>query len=284
MNLGLINSAWLGSPVGTAEGIRKTRQIGFDTIDIFADPLEIDIKERRLIKDTCRETSLPVMSVCCVALGLPDFNTSVRQFHVHRAKSYLDFVYELEARNLLLVLGEYVWQQEVIRPADQWKFTVDAVREIGTHAANLGVEIAIELEPFNLSLVNSVQKMRRFLDDVALPNTVRANVDVSHLALVHTPAAEIQSLAGSIAHVHFSDCDGKVHGDLPPGRGVVDFVPYLAEIRKTGFDGTLSIELEYSPEPEKIVPWVEEAYHATDRLMAEAGIHRPAAAARAKAR
>ena len=55
MKLGLINSAWLGSPVGTAEGIRKTKEIGFDTIDIFADPLEIDIKERKLIKDTCRE-------------------------------------------------------------------------------------------------------------------------------------------------------------------------------------------------------------------------------------
>ena len=43
MKLGLINSAWLGSPVGTEEGIRKTKQIGFDTIDIFADPLEVDV-------------------------------------------------------------------------------------------------------------------------------------------------------------------------------------------------------------------------------------------------
>jgi len=49
MKLGLISSAWLGSPVGTAEGIRLTKEIGFDTIDIFADPMEIDIRERRLI-------------------------------------------------------------------------------------------------------------------------------------------------------------------------------------------------------------------------------------------
>ena len=68
MKLGLINSAWLGSPVGTAEGIRRSREIGFDTIDIMADPLEIDVKERRLIKDTCREAGLPVISVCCCAL------------------------------------------------------------------------------------------------------------------------------------------------------------------------------------------------------------------------
>lgn len=34
--------------MGTAESIRKTRQIGFGTIDIFAGPLEIDVKRNRI--------------------------------------------------------------------------------------------------------------------------------------------------------------------------------------------------------------------------------------------
>jgi D-psicose/D-tagatose/L-ribulose 3-epimerase len=278
MNLGLINSAWLGSPVGTAEGIRKTKEIGFDTIDISADPLEIDIRERKLIKDTCRETGLPVISVCCVALGISDFNASVREFHLERCIEYLDFVYELEAKNLLLVLGEYTWQQEVIAPKDQWAWTVEQVRTLGEYAQTLGLEVAIELEPFKLSLVNSLDKMARLLDEVKL-SAVKANLDISHLSLVQTPPEAIADLKGRIGHIHFSDCDGKVHGDLPPGRGVVEFVPYLREIKKTGFDGTLSIELEYSPEPEKIVAWVSEAYAATDRLMKEAGLTRGKATA-----
>jgi D-psicose/D-tagatose/L-ribulose 3-epimerase len=277
MNLGLINSAWLGTAVGTAEGIRRTKQIGFDTIDIFADPLEIDIRERRLIKDTCREVGLPVISVCCVALGIADLNKTVREFHMDRCEAYLDLVYELEARNLLLVLGEYIWQQEVIQPKDQWAWAVESVHALGDYAASLGLEIAIELEPFRLSMVNSVDRMEALLNEVGLPS-VKANLDISHLALVHTPPA-VARLADRIGHVHFSDCDGKVHGDLPPGRGVVDFVPYLTEVRKTGFDGTLSIELEYSPEPDKIVDWVTEAYQSTDRLMREAGLSRGPAVA-----
>jgi D-psicose/D-tagatose/L-ribulose 3-epimerase len=271
MKLGLINSAWLGSPVGTAEGIRKTREIGFDTIDISADPLDIDIKERRLIKDTCREVGLPVISVCCCALGIADFNRPVRRFHIDRAKKHLDFVYELEARNLLLVLGEYIWQQEVIAPQDQWKWAIEAVHELGDYAAGLGLEIAIELEPFHLSIVNTLAKMVAFLNDLGHP-AVRANLDISHLALAHTPAGDISKLQGRIAHVHFSDCDGKTHGDLPPGRGVVDFRPYLAQLKNTGFDGTISIELEYSPEPAQIVAWVTDAYRETGRLMQEIGI------------
>ena len=271
MKLGLINSAWLGSPVGTAQGIHKTKEIGFDTIDISADPLEIDIKERKLIKDTCREVKLPVISVCCCALGIADFNRSVRRFHVERAKEYLDMVYELEARNLLLVLGEYIWQQEVIAPRDQWKWAVETVSELGDYAKGLGVEIAIELEPFHLSIVNTLAKMVSFLDDLHHP-AVRANLDISHLALAHTPAEEVPNLQGRIAHVHFSDCDGKKHGDLPPGRGVVNFRPYLAQLMKVGFNGVVSIELEYSPEPAKIVEWVAEAYRETDKLMQEIGI------------
>jgi sugar phosphate isomerase/epimerase len=183
-------------------------------------------------------------------------------------------VYELEARNLLLVLGEYTWQQEVIKPKDQWAFAVECLRTLGEYAAELDLEIAIELEPFRLSLVNSLDRMTAFLDDVGLPS-VRANLDVSHLALVNTPPSKIAELADRIAHIHFSDCDGKVHGDLPPGRGVVEFLPYLRAIKETGFDGTLSIELEYSPEPDKIVDWVTEAYQATARLMREAGLSRP---------
>ena len=50
MKLGLISSAWLGSPVGTADGIRLTKEIGFDTIDVFADPMELDARELRLIR------------------------------------------------------------------------------------------------------------------------------------------------------------------------------------------------------------------------------------------
>ena len=179
--------------------------------------------------------------------------------------------HEFEACNLLLVLGEYIWERQVIPPAEQWQTGVRNVRELGKAAADFGLEIALELEPFTLSLLNNVDSMVRFLDDVNHP-AVRANIDVSHLQLSHTPPEALRRLAGRAAHVHISDCDGKVHGDLPPGRGVVDFPPYLREIKALGIDGAVSIELEYSPQPERIVEWVREAYEATDRLMREAGL------------
>jgi sugar phosphate isomerase/epimerase len=92
-------------------------------------------------------------------------------------------------------------------------------------------------------------------------------VDISHLVLANDPPAAVAKLARRIGHVHLSDCDGKRHGDLPPGRGVINFGPYLQALADAGFSGAVSIELEYSPEPDKIVDWVREAYTATDRIM-----------------
>ncbi len=272
MNLGLINSAWAQAGRETAYGIQKTKEIGFDSIDIFVDPLDAAPGEIDLIKAECDRAGLPIISVACVAVGLIDFNPSVQRFHLDRVFAYLDACKTFGAQNLLLVLGEYIWQKEVIPPAEQWDTGVRHLKTIGARAADLGLEIALELEPFHLSLLNDVASMCKFLDDVAHP-AVKANLDISHLVLAHQPASLIEKLRGKVAHVHISDCDGKVHGDLPPGRGVVDFAPYLDAIKTLGLDGgTISIELEYSPEPDMIAEWVTEAYQSTATLMKAAGL------------
>src|SRR4051812_26342819 len=203
MKLGLINSAWAQAGRETDFGIRMTKEIGFDSIDIFADPLDSDVKERKRIKDECDRAGLPIVSVACVAVGLVDFNPSVQRFHVDRVKAYLDMAYLFEARNVLLVLGEYIWQREVIPPAEQWATAVANVRTLGRFAEELGLEIALELEPFHLSLLNDVASMARFLDEVDHP-AVKANLDISHLVLARQPAELVERLRGRVAHVHIS--------------------------------------------------------------------------------
>jgi len=133
------------------------------------------------------------------------------------------------------------------------------------------VDIALELEPFRLSLLNNIDEMVRFVNDCKHPR-VRANIDVSHLVLSDTSPLDLKKLKGKAIHVHISDCDGKVHGDLPPGRGIVKFEPYLQAIKELKIDGVVSIELEYSPDPKRIVEWVTEAYTKTDRLMQMVGL------------
>jgi D-psicose/D-tagatose/L-ribulose 3-epimerase len=271
LELGMISSTWIGTKIGLEEGIRKAKEIGFDTYDIFEDPLDIDDDTRRLIKETAEEVGLPIRSVVCVAFGIVDFNPSVRKFTLDRIKEYVDQGANLGARNVLLVVGEYYWDGEVIPKEAIWDLAREMVKEAGEYAQSKGLEIVLELEPFEQALLKDVDELVRFVREVDQP-AVRANADISHLHLSDASFEDVKKLRGLIGHIHLSDCDGKVHGDLPAGHGVTPIKEYLQAIVDTGYDGTVSIELEYSPDPDKIVEWTEEAYRGTAQIMDELGV------------
>jgi sugar phosphate isomerase/epimerase len=271
MKLGIINSTFQQAGVDTAAGLRHIARIGFDTVDIFTEAIGISKKEISLVANTTEKLGLPIVSLPVVSFGLIDFNDSVREFHVERCKKYIDLAKAWEAKNILLVLGEYMWQREVIPAEKQWQWGVETCRELGDYAGKRKIDIALELEPFRLSLLSNVPDMVRFVDECNHPR-VKANIDVSHLVLSDTSPADVKQLKGKAIHVHLSDCDGKVHGDLPPGRGVVKFAPYLQAIKELKIDGAVSIELEYAPDPAKIIEWVEEAYRETAKLMDMVGL------------
>lgn len=271
MKLGIINSAFHQAGVDVTTGLKHISRIGFDTVDIFTEAVGISKKEVSLVANTTAKLNLPIISLPVVAVGLIDPNEPVREFHLERCKKFIDLAATWGAKNILLVLGEYIWQCEVIPAEEQWKWAVAMCRRLGNYAEKKKIDIALELEPFRLSLLNNVSEMLRFVEECN-HRRVRANIDISHLVLSDTSPAELAKLKGKAIHVHLSDCDGKVHGDLPPGRGVVKFSPYLQAIKELKIDGVVSIELEYAPDPKKIVSWVEEAYRETAKLMELTGL------------
>ena len=271
LELGMISSTWEGTHVGLEDGIRKAKEIGFDTYDIFNDPLETDDATRKLIKETCEEVGLPIRSCVCVAFGIVDFNPSVVKFTLDRIKAYVDQCAYFNGRNVLLVIGEYYWDGEVFPRQAIWEMARQRCQELADYAAAKGIEIVLELEPFTEALVGTVETLAQFVKEVDRSN-FRANADISHLHLAGATIGDVSKLTGLIGHIHLSDCDGKVHGDLPAGMGVTPIREYLRAIVDTGYEGTVSIELEYSPEPEKIVEWATRAYDGTAAIMREIGV------------
>ena len=271
LELGMISSTWLETKVDRMEGIRKAKQIGFDTYDIFEDALDLTDAERAEIRAACDAEGLPIRSQLCVAFGLVDFNPAVQRFTQERLRANIDQGAYLGARNLVVVVGEYYWDGEVFPNEAIWDMAVAGVRQAGEYAATKGLEVVVELEPFAASLAKDVHELVRFVREVDNP-AVRANADISHLHLSGASFDDVKELTGLIGHIHLSDCDGKVHGDLPAGRGVTPIKEYLQAIVDTGYEGTVSIELEYAPDPDQIVAWVEEAYAGTAAIMRDVGV------------
>src|SRR6476660_10414257 len=141
MELGMISSTWLDTKIGRLDGIRTAKEIGFDTYDVFEDPLDLTDGERQEIKQTAEEVDLPIRSVVCVAFGMVDFNPSVRRFTLDRIKAYVDQGAFFGARNVLLVVGEYYWDCEVFPAEAIWDMAKEMVKEDGEYAGAKGLEI-----------------------------------------------------------------------------------------------------------------------------------------------
>jgi len=270
LDLGLIGSAWHGTSLGVLEGIAKTKEIGFDAYDVFEDPLMISAAEQREIKETCAALGLPIRSAVCIALGLVDFVPAVRKFTLDRCKAYVDQQAYFGGRNVLLVAGEYYCDLQVFSADQIFELVVENLRELADYAEPKGIELVIELEPFENAIASSVHELARLIRAVDHP-AVKGNADVSHLHLSGASFEDVALLTGMIGHVHVSDCDGRRHGDMPPGRGVTPITGYLQAILDTGYSGTVSVELERVPESDRMVELVEEAYRETARILAELG-------------
>jgi len=267
VEIGLIDAIWEGTPFEGGPGLIKAKELGFQAIDVAYDPIDQPPEAVRERSDEVKNGGLPARSVICVALGIAgDYNASVQRFHVERAKRHLEFAAQLDARNLLLVIGEYIWQQEIIPASDQWADAVRNTREVSRYAETLGIEIALELEPWKFAFLNSIDSAIRFMDEVAA-DACKVNLDLSHLWPMGVSADQIGVLAGRISHAHISDCHGHVYENLPPGRGTAPLGAYLAALSETGYDGTLSVELEPPPTGTDVEDWVREAFRETSKLM-----------------
>ena len=99
------------------------------------------------VKDESGATAIEYgLIAALVAVGLIDFNDPVREFHVERCKRYIDLARTWKAKNILLVLGEYIWQREVIPAEAQWNWAIETCRRLGDQQRHAAKELEAVLQ------------------------------------------------------------------------------------------------------------------------------------------
>jgi sugar phosphate isomerase/epimerase len=105
-------------------------------------------------------------------------------------------------------------------------------------------EMPILIEPEPELLIERFDQFLEFHDRVDSPD-VQLNFDIGHAYCVgEDPQEWVGKMKEHTVHYHFEDiASTRVHAHLVPGRGAIDFDATLAEIKKTGYDGWLTVEL-----------------------------------------
>ena len=86
MRVGLIEAVWDGSGNEGLRGVELAKEIGYESVDLVTDPLDLTAEELDAAVQAAIASPLPVAAGICVSLGITDFNPSVRRFHTDRAK------------------------------------------------------------------------------------------------------------------------------------------------------------------------------------------------------
>lgn len=122
--------------------------------------------------------------------------------------------------------------------ADEWKRSVDSMREVAEYANGKGVGLSFEpLNRFEIYLLNCVEDAARFVNAVGVPNcgllydSFHANIEEKNI----TDAIAVGK--GAINHIHISENDRST-----PGTGGVDWPATFQGIKGIGYDGWLTIE------------------------------------------
>ena len=256
MKLAFSTNAYLHYPFD--EAADRIASFGYDGLELLADvphawPAGLLDGPKRAIRAAMERNSLEYSNVNAFMMNAindarqpywypsfiePDQHyRSVRIDHTRRA---LSLCAELGAPHITTEPGGPLAPGQTRQKAID--LFVEVLKPLAEHAHNMGVLLLIEPEPE--LLLETTEQYLEVAERLNAPS-IGLNFDVGHAFCVgeDLPRA-IARLAPHIRHYHFEDiAASRVHHHLVPGMGVIDFEEVIAAIRRTGYDGWLTVEL-----------------------------------------
>ena len=253
------------------EGIKKSRQVGAEGIQVYAvqgemSPENLTPVQRREILDMTVSNGL-VISALCGDLGGHGFaKAEDNPWKIEKTKKIMDLAGELECNVVTTHIG--VVPEDTGNP--KWKILQEACEELGEYGDKTRIYLAVETGP------ETAATLKYFLDSLH-SRGVRVNLDPANLVMVtgDDPVKAVHTLKDYIVHTHAKDgillkkpdpvliynffAEGGIEDfhleeyfrEMPLGEGQVPFDRYLKALDEIGYQGFLTIEREVGDNPEK---------------------------------
>lgn len=217
--------------------IRRLAKYGYESIEISGEPEQWDTRQVRKLLD---DYGLRCWGAVTLMLGdrnLPSANEAQRAMSVQYVKDCITMVKELDGHEITIVPGTVGKVNPDSTPENEWKWAVDALKEIYDHGQRSGVLLAIE--PLNRFETYFISRAAQAL---ALAEAVGPDcgvcLDAFHLNIEEANMLDAIRSAGSrLVDFHIAD-----NNRLACGMGALDWPAIVGALKEIGYDGALTVE------------------------------------------
>jgi protein FrlC len=254
------------------EVVPRLADIGYDGIEIGAAsphcfPDYTTPQRRKEIRRLFEVNKIALVSLLPAPGGGPGFNVASpipeeRAGAIDQYKKVVQLAADLGAGLVIYVAG---WQVFGTTRDEAWGWTRAALTEVAPFAEKLGITMCIEPTSADSNLIDSADDTLRLQREVGAPN-VKLMFDTYHTIYRNEVASDyVHRFGKDLAHVHLADSNR-----LPPGEGTGSFPTVISALKKSGFDGYLTMEIGFNRRDVDPDDFARRAYRNVKRMVDEA--------------
>lgn len=236
------------------EAVKRIADAGYDGVEIWGgrphayrrDLGKSELKEiRSLIINEGIEVSAFIPAQFRYPTSLVSPRKKVRNESVDYIRESFSVAKYLGTNMVTVCPGHTIFGQSFEKG---WKLLRDGLSRLIEHARQY--DITLLLEPGHKAesdLVMTAADALRIIHEIK-ENRMGVLLDSGHCAInkeVLTNCVKNLARSGCTFHIHVDDNNGLVDEHLIPGRGRIDFAPFLRELKRVTYEGFLTVELGF---------------------------------------
>ncbi|MEI6157631.1 MAG: sugar phosphate isomerase/epimerase [Atribacterota bacterium] len=221
--------------------LESVKNLGFQYVDVVAynslDPTRMTAGEKKNFLNQFKDLGL--VSSQLLMIGTRDIaspDSVIKKKTMDYMKKCADLQLLLGGKQVLVCWGGGIYDVSLLK-AQSWINSVVMIHKYAEWAKGQGILISLEMDPHVFFVVNNMEKMARFLEDIQMPN-VFPNVDIGHLCITREAPHILNKFKDRILHVHISETSSFEHTNSIIGSGVADFRAYVDQTIELGIEET----------------------------------------------
>jgi D-psicose/D-tagatose/L-ribulose 3-epimerase len=241
--------------------IERLGRCGYDAIEISGEPAVWDTDH---VKGLMEQHGVGCWGSVTLMTGGRDLvheDKYVRRGSIDYCKDTMDQIAAWGGEILTIVPSTVGKVVPMGSPEDEWKWAVEALKEVQDHAEKVGVRIGLEpLNRFETYFLNRTDQALALAEDVG--GNCGVTLDIFHMNIEEADwEAAIRSAGDKLVDVHVAD-----NNRMPPGQGAIDWDKFMRVLDEVGYGGCVTVEFVATVDRSRI----SERTEITDASEAEA--------------